>query len=124
MLNNLEDSSGGIKTFYVVESYLSIVLCSLGLITIAYTFGKVGKYIPSIFTIALVSYLVIYVIKLTRSLLADNGFLDDVQTVITTVIVCAIDFFMMLMIFEIGLFEAKLESDSQQEFESRVSILK
>ena len=96
----LLNDSEYLKALYSQEWYLSIILSSAGILTIIYTSVRVGRHIPLNFSIALLSYVTIYLARFFRAFLKDKKFLLDLRTFTTTTIICALDLIFMFFIYE------------------------
>jgi hypothetical protein len=112
LLNNSEY----LKAIYSQEWYMSIILSTTGILTIIYTSVRVGRHIPLNFSIALLSYIIIYLARFFKTFLKDKKYLIELRTFTTTTTICALDFIKMFFIYEIACFKAKLTANTHLEY--------
>ena len=108
----LLNDSDYLKALYSQEWYLSIILSSSGILTIIYTSVRVGRYFPLNFSLALLSYIIIYLARFFRAFLNDKHYLLDLRTFTTTATICGLDLIKMFFIYEIACFKAKLTENT------------
>ena len=101
-----------LKGLYSIEWYLCIILPSAGILIIIYTSVRVGRHIPMKFSLALLSYIIIYLARLLSAFLKDKKYLLDIRTFTTSTIIGALNILLLFFIYEIASFKAKLTSNS------------